>query len=345
MYRELRYGRPVPIRAEREFPKAESAQAKAIRLNRCMSEWLGWGKYRQDINRLLGFTRTSPTEKAFVSALRKWQHRHGLANDGILGLTTLNTLHDRLGIPQLKAAPERPGWITWHASPNHRSRDGAVIDRIILHATGGDELRSAINTFRSPDRTSAHYLIDRAGDVIQMVELDRAAQHAGASQNKRSVGIEIVNRNALRNGGSAVRMCVAQSGSSRRWKCDRWQDVTPLHAFGDYYRPSGRREYWVPYSEEQYRSLIRLTRFLTSCIPTIGFITGHEHLVKWQRTTTKSGRSFFAKNRNDPGGRFDWGRLKRALEGQFTGTLCHEHGRFDTAGRLASEWRTGCPGF
>ena len=77
-------------------------------------------------------------------------------------------------------------------SPNYSSRGGASIERIVLHYTAGSTAQGAINTFLDTDRgTSAHYIIDRNGDIYQMVrDSDRAHHCKGANAN--SIGIEHV---------------------------------------------------------------------------------------------------------------------------------------------------------
>jgi Putative peptidoglycan binding domain len=143
----------TPSHAEEESYDRE----KAIRLNRCMSEWLGWIDYRQEIYALLGFPRTCPTEAALADAVRRWQQERRMTADGILGLQTLNSLHAPLGRPALAAEPARPAWMRWEPSPNFSSRDGRAIDTIVLHATGGGSVQGALQRFKNrkvkPPRT------------------------------------------------------------------------------------------------------------------------------------------------------------------------------------------------
>lgn len=89
-------------------------------------------------------------------------------------------------------------------SPNHDERpNGTPIDTLILHYTGMQTARAAIDRLRDPDaeiRVSSHYVVDEDGAVIAMVPEERRAWHAGISYwrghtrlNDRSVGVEIVN--------------------------------------------------------------------------------------------------------------------------------------------------------
>jgi N-acetylmuramoyl-L-alanine amidase len=77
-------------------------------------------------------------------------------------------------------------------SPNCSCRNGAIIDKIVLHCTEGS-LASALAEFQKSDgrQVSAHYVIDRNGDIYQMVsDSDRSNHCMGANQN--SIGIEHV---------------------------------------------------------------------------------------------------------------------------------------------------------
>jgi N-acetylmuramoyl-L-alanine amidase len=85
-------------------------------------------------------------------------------------------------------------------SPNHDER-AEPIDMLILHYTGMETAREAINRLRDPDaQVSAHYVVDEDGTILRLVPEDRRAWHAGVSHwrgnsalNGRSIGVEIVN--------------------------------------------------------------------------------------------------------------------------------------------------------
>jgi N-acetyl-anhydromuramyl-L-alanine amidase AmpD len=75
---------------------------------------------------------------------------------------------------------------------DHSAPRGSKVDRIVLHITAGPTAHSAIETFRTskaPQRTSAHFVIDRDGTVYQLVDTVYAAWHA-SQVNACSVGIE-----------------------------------------------------------------------------------------------------------------------------------------------------------
>lgn len=87
-------------------------------------------------------------------------------------------------------------------SPNYGSRGGRPISMIVLHATAGTA-RSALAWLTNPAaRVSAHYLIDKTGQIYRLVPDEYAAWHAGRAAwrgetaiNELSLGIELENAN------------------------------------------------------------------------------------------------------------------------------------------------------
>src|SRR6266571_2492687 len=89
-------------------------------------------------------------------------------------------------------------------SRNYDSRGAASIDTIIIHHTGRGGLDGAIETLTDPnrvnpvtgkrDRVSAHYVIGKGGEIVQLVKDANNAWHAGSrAVNSSSIGIELVN--------------------------------------------------------------------------------------------------------------------------------------------------------
>lgn len=88
----------------------------------------------------------------------------------------------------------------WMRSPNHGSRGGTNITKVIVHHTATATAWAALGTFLLGG-TSAHYVVDREGLIVKMVQDSRRAHHAGvarwrgsAAVNSSSIGIEIVHR-------------------------------------------------------------------------------------------------------------------------------------------------------
>ncbi len=80
-------------------------------------------------------------------------------------------------------------------------RDGKRADILLLHYTGMQTGEAALERLCAADSgVSCHYLVEEDGSIVQMVDEELRAWHAGASRwkgetdiNSRSIGIEIVN--------------------------------------------------------------------------------------------------------------------------------------------------------
>ena len=88
-------------------------------------------------------------------------------------------------------------------SPNHSSKNRSKnnIKFIVIHYTGMQSERACIKRLTSKNsQVSTHYLINKKGSVIRMVDEEKTAWHAGKSKwknlinlNSKSIGIELVN--------------------------------------------------------------------------------------------------------------------------------------------------------
>ncbi|MCF3935795.1 N-acetylmuramoyl-L-alanine amidase [Acuticoccus sp. M5D2P5] len=87
-------------------------------------------------------------------------------------------------------------------SPNHNARpEGTRPDIIVIHYTDMASADAAARWLCNPaSKVSCHYLIEAGGRLVQMVEEERRAWHAGLSFwdgtddiNSRSIGIELDN--------------------------------------------------------------------------------------------------------------------------------------------------------
>jgi len=94
-------------------------------------------------------------------------------------------------------APATKPNVTWDPSPNHAPREGKSIQNIVLHNTDGP-LAQSLQRLKDPaQQVSAHYVVDRTGDIYQLVEDSETAWHSGNKpMNQKSMGIEIVAWNA-----------------------------------------------------------------------------------------------------------------------------------------------------
>jgi len=95
--------------------------------------------------------------------------------------------------------PERAGIpTTWVPSPNFNTRSPAFV---VVHYTSSLSAAHALRTLTNPvAEVSAHYLIGRDGNIVQLVDERMRAWHAGESRwgaaidvNSASIGIELDN--------------------------------------------------------------------------------------------------------------------------------------------------------
>jgi len=90
--------------------------------------------------------------------------------------------------------------VTQRPSPNFDERK-LPVSMIVLHYTGMVDAESALQRLTSDEaKVSAHYCVLEDGEIVQLVDEDKRAWHAGKSYwrgvtdiNSASVGIEIVN--------------------------------------------------------------------------------------------------------------------------------------------------------
>jgi hypothetical protein len=122
-------------------------------------------------------------------------------------------------------------------SPNCSSRQvGTKIDKIVLHCTEGS-LASALAEFQRTDsrKVSAHYVIDRNGDIYQMVKDADCANHCMGA-NASSIGIEHVGSDT----DSLAAPQAAASAALIRWLLQEHQ-IPRTNIFGHDFTPGYSR--------------------------------------------------------------------------------------------------------
>lgn len=90
--------------------------------------------------------------------------------------------------------------VIWTPSPNFDERK-LPVSILVMHYTGMKDAASAINWLANPEaKVSAHYVVTEDGQIVQMVDEENRAWHAGRGYwrgitdvNSASIGIEIVN--------------------------------------------------------------------------------------------------------------------------------------------------------
>ena len=117
-------------------------------------------------------------------------------------------------------------------SPNHSSRNGATIDVVVLHCTEAS-LESTLTEFQKPTgrQVSAHYVVDRNGDIYQMVRDSERANHCrGANEN--SIGIEHVGK----ENDPLAKAQAASSAALIRWLIEQY-DIPRANIHGHDFTP------------------------------------------------------------------------------------------------------------
>jgi N-acetyl-anhydromuramyl-L-alanine amidase AmpD len=218
--------------------------------------------------------------------------------------------------------------ITWEGPTENlwAGRAGYSIDWIVIHYTANGSGRGVLSWFKNPSaRVSAHYVLDRDGTIYQLVRDEDTAWHAGLvarsglsdeenanrrerdsklSPNRRGIGIEVVNWGQLRRDGD----------NYFTW-FDNW--TTPYK--GEVV--TARGYYWAAYTEQQYDKLISLVSFLRKKyevpvqFPAHGAGTYNAEISDLQNFRGLLGHEAIDDTKIDPGGAFDWERLRQGLQG------------------------------
>src|SRR5205823_7641002 len=122
-------------------------------------------------------------------------------------------------------------------SPNHSSRNGAKIDKVVLHCTEAP-LKSTLDHFQTAggeNPVSAHYVIDRNGDIYQTLRDSDAAWHCKGA-NRSTVGIEYVGAEI----DSVTAQQAAASAALIRWLLEEY-DIPRTNVFGHDFTPGYSR--------------------------------------------------------------------------------------------------------
>ena len=133
----------------------------------------------------------------------------------------------------------------------------------VMHFTYGASARSSANWFRHPENTkksSAHVVIGRDGAVIQCVDFDTGANHAGASSwrgtsglNTWSFGVELANWGYLQNRGGRWTSYTGTAVSD---------PVLAVHKNGNPPQYTNVPIGWEPYPEAQIKSAVGVVQTL-----------------------------------------------------------------------------------
>jgi len=181
-------------------------------------------------------------------------------------------------------------------SPNFSGKFKAGMpDTVIIHYTAAPSAQSAIRTLTNPRvKASAHLLIQRDGNVKQMVPFNVVAWHAGQSSykgrtgfNQYSIGIELDNAGPLTKSGDSFRDVYGVEYAAN-------QAVEGVH------RNQTQPKFWHAYSDIQIEKTMEVLELLIDTY-NVKFILGHEEIAPNRKT--------------DPGPAFPLDKIREQLLG------------------------------
>jgi hypothetical protein len=215
---------------------------------------------------------------------------------------------------------------------------GQWVDQVVLHYDVAGTSKACFDALRGRN-LSAHFLLDADGTIYQTLDVREEALHAKEA-NPRSIGIEMAHIGAYPPGDPTLREWYPSDARGP------WIRLPERYHGGGFVddafvgRPArpeavrgtvhGRELVQYDYTEQQYRSLVKLVAGLCRALPKIeprvprdaagavptgvladaqstGFagILGHWHLQP---------------EKIDPGPAFDWERFERDLQAELAGT-------------------------
>ena len=162
-------------------------------------------------------------------------------------------------------------------SPNY-SAGSFRPEGIIIHFTAGYSAESSANWMRNPaSKASAHFVVGKMGEIIQLVDLDKKAWHAGSSvwkdksgASSYTFGIEVDNIGPLTlSGGKMVNVY------------GKPYDGTVIAArIATNSKDDSKVRYYASYTMAQFESVRKLCDYLCSNFGINPLaIMGHEHVA------------------------------------------------------------------
>ncbi len=177
-------------------------------------------------------------------------------------------------------------------SPNHSGAFARPPGLVVMHYTAGASARGSAAWLANPaSGASAHLVIGRDGEVIQCVNFENRAWHAGrsawkglANLNDHAIGIELANWGPL-------------APSPAGWCAPDGKDVPAIPAR---HRNGGPLCGWETYPAIQIETAAAIVRALSKVYP-IREIVGHDDIAP--------------QRKRDPGPAFDMAAFRAAVLG------------------------------
>ena len=164
--------------------------------------------------------------------------------------------------------------VSFEESPNHSGTfPTGLPDTIVIHYTAGSSLRSSVNWLKNPRaKASAHVVVGRNGNVVQLVPFNTKAWHAGQSRwknrtglNHYSIGIEIDNAGMLEKRADGYYTYFGK-------RVDNSQAVLATHKHQNAEKP------WEAFTQKQLETVEMLCLELKESY-NIQEITGHDDIA------------------------------------------------------------------
>jgi len=143
---------------------------------------------------------------------------------------------------------------------------------IVMHYTAGRSVASSVAWLADPAaRASAHVVIGRAGEIVQLASFNKVAWHAGASRwrgvtglNKYSIGIELDNAGVLERKG----------GRLQAWFGGDYSDSEAMSAI---HQHEDRERFWHTFTELQIEVATRVVSIIADHY-NISEVIGHDDI-------------------------------------------------------------------
>jgi N-acetylmuramoyl-L-alanine amidase len=166
-------------------------------------------------------------------------------------------------------------------------------DSLVMHYTAGSSIEGAVASLTNPNiKASAHIVIGRNGDIVQLAPFNTVTWHAGKSKhldrnglNKFSIGIELDNAGLLHKTADGY----------VSWFNRTYPEKEVMKAR---HRNETEERYWPLYTEQQLIATRNLCALLVNTY-SIQYILGHEEISPGRKS--------------DPGPAFPLDKLRNDL--------------------------------
>ena len=159
------------------------------------------------------------------------------------------------------------------------NQSGSINPRfLVIHYTAGRNAEQSVNWLqRSRSSASAHIVLGRDGKIVQMVDFNKKAWHAGRSTwkglkglNSHSIGIELDNTGPLKRAGD----------SWVAWFGDRYPSDQVIEAV---HKNRDTLEGWQLYTPEQLQAALDLAEVLIEQYQ-LEDVIGHDDIAPLRKT-------------------------------------------------------------